>query len=318
MKTIATLASLATGVLLAFNAAAQDHAQHQTPPQQDHSQHQPESAEKPADKSVPAPMDHAAMGHEAMDHAAMGHSMPRPQTDQPITPIPPVTDADRAAAQPPAGMQMAHGEARQFYVLFNRLEAFDADPGSGQAWEGQAWVGGDLNKVWLRSEGERVGGHTESADLEVLYGRAIAPWWDLVAGVRHDFKPGASQDFVAFGVQGMAPYKFEIAATAYLGQSGQIAARVEVEYETLLTNRLILQPLVELDFHGKDDLRRGIGSGLGTAEAGLRLRYEITRQFAPYIGIVHERAYGNTATLRRAAGDATSDTHVVAGLRLWF
>ena len=352
MKTPMTFAPLAAGLLLAFNAAAQDHAQHGKPDtqehagrraaaKQDHAQHhaKPKAASKPEAKPAAAasPMDHAAMGHEMpareqsavdhgamghdagppMDHAAIGHPMPRP-ADQPSTPIPVLTDEDRAAAVPPPGDHPVHDDSLQHYVLFNRLEGFDTDDGSGMEWEGQGWIGKDRDKLWVRSEGERTGGHTESADLEVLYGRAIARWWDVVAGVRHDFKPGASRDFVAIGVQGLAPYKFEVEATAYIGQSGQAGARLEVEYETLLSNRLILQPLVEVNAYAGNDARRGIGAGLGTAEAGLRLRYEITRQFAPYIGIVHERAFGRTADMRRADGDDANDTRIVAGFRIWF
>ena len=204
------------------------------------------------------------------------------------------------------------------FVLLDRLEAWDADHGKGQAWEAQAWIGGDLSRLWLRSEGERVDGHTESADLEVLYGRSVSAWWDVVGGIRHDFQPGSPQTWAAIGLQGLAPYKFEVQATAYLGESGQTAADIEVEYELLLTNRLILQPLVELEWHGKDDPQRGIGSGLGKVEAGLRLRYEFTRRFAPYVGVVYERAFGGTADLHEAAGEDTRDTRVVAGLRLWF
>lgn len=382
MKTSMTLAPLAAGLLLALNAAAQDHSQHQmpapaaqdhsqhqtpAPAAQDHSQHQakpkakPKPKPKPKAKATPKPaaqavdhaamghgatpqpaqqVDHAAMGHgppapqpaqqvdhsamghgttpaEPIDHAAMGHAMPRP-ANQPITPIPEITDADRAAAVPPPSDHPVHDNTIKSFVLFNRLEAFDAEEGTGLEWEGQAWFGTDLNKVWLRSEGERSGGNTEAADLEVLYGRAIAPWWDVVAGVRHDFEPGESQDFAAIGIQGLAPYKFEVEATAYLGESGQTAARLEVEYETLLTNRLILQPLVELNFNGKNDERRGTGSGLSTAEAGLRLRYEIRREIAPYIGVVHERSFGRTADFRRGEGEDISDTRVVAGVRIWF
>jgi copper resistance protein B len=202
--------------------------------------------------------------------------------------------------------------------VFDRLEVWNADKGTGMAWEGQSWIGTDLNRLWLRSEGERVDGRTHSADLEVLYGRSLSPWWDVVTGVRHDFKPGASQDFAAIGVMGLAPYKFEVAATAYIGQSGQTSARIEVEYETLLTNRLILQPLVELNLYGQDDARRGIGSGLGTIEAGLRLRYEVSRQFAPYVGIVRERAFGRTADFRSDEGEHVDDTRFVAGLRFWY
>jgi copper resistance protein B len=282
------------------------------------------------DKDAPvapmADMDHAAMGHTmpmapapatAMDHAAMGHGTPV-APDQPLTPIPALTDADRAAAFPDLQRHMEHAPEVNSYVLFNRLEAWDADPGTGQAWEALAWIGTDLDRVWLRSEGERAGGHTEAADLEVLYGRSVSPWWDVVAGIRHDFQPGPSQTWAAFGVQGLSPYKFEVQATAYVGESGQTAANFEAEYETLLTNRLILQPLVEINLYGKDDPRRGIGSGLSTVEAGLRLRYEITRRFAPYIGVVHERAYGGTADFRRSEGEDSNDTRVVAGVRIWF
>jgi len=337
MRTLA-FAILAPALVLAAQAAAQDHSQHQmpVPAAQDHTQHQtkpkepakakPAARKKPKAGREPVPIDHAAMGHamptaqqpgEPVDHAAMGHTMP-PSSDEPRTPIPQVTDADRAAAFAYAGNHAVHDNTIQRYVLVDRLEAFDADEGTGLEWEAQSWIGTDLNKLWLRSEGERTGGHTEAADLEVLYGRAFARWWDVVAGVRHDFKPGDSQDFLAIGVMGLAPYKFEVEATAYLGERGQTAARFEIEYETLLTNRLILQPQVELNLYGKDDARRGIGSGLSTAEAGLRLRYEFTRQFAPYIGIVHERAFGRTADFRRDEGEDVDDTRIVAGVRIWF
>ena len=265
-------------------------------------------------------VDHSRMDHSKMDHSKMGHGMPESKSaaSEPRTPIPPVTDADRAAATPPPRHMHHLDNAIHTYTLFNRLEAWDTDPGTGLSWEAQGWIGTDLDRLWWRSEGERVDGHLESADLEVLYGRSVSTWWDVVAGVRHDFKQGGSQDFAAIGVMGMAPYKFEVEATAYLGQSGQTAARFEVEYETLLTNRLILQPLFEVNLYGKDDPRRGIGSGLSTVEAGLRLRYEFTRQFAPYIGVVRERAFGGTADLRRADNEGIDDTRIVAGLRIWF
>ena len=274
-----------------------------------------------------APVDQATMQHDMgtmpskaapMDHAGMGHGAKAAAPAEPRTPIPVVTDEDRAAAVPPPNDHAVHDNTIQHYVLVNRLEAWNANPGTGLAWEGQGWIGTDRNRLWLRSEGERADGRTEAADLEVLYGRSIATWWDLVAGVRQDFKPGDSQSFAAIGVQGLAPQKFEVEATAYVGERGQTAARFEAEYELLLTNRLILQPLVEVNLFGKDDPARGIGSGLSTAEAGLRLRYEFTRQFAPYIGVVYERAFGGTADLRRAEGEDINDTRVVAGFRIWF
>ena len=265
-------------------------------------------------QDAPAPPQAAEVDHASMDHST--HASP----DTPREPIPLITDADRAAAFPVLHAHgMSHGSSIHSFVLFNRLEAWDADPGTGQAWEAQAWIGGDINRLWLRSEGERQRGSTESSNLEMLYGRSVSPWWDVVAGIRHDFAPGNSQTWAAFGVQGMAPYKFEVSATAYLGESGQTSASVEVEYELLLTNRLILQPLVELSFHGKDDPSRHIGSGLGKAEAGLRLRYELSnRRFAPYVGVSHERVFGRTADFHRAEGEGVRDTRVVAGIRFWF
>jgi copper resistance protein B len=185
-------------------------------------------------------------------------------------------------------------------------------------WEGQGWVGTDVQRIWVRSEGERSEDGTEAADLEVFYGRSIAPWWDLLAGIRHDFEPGDDQNFLAVGVQGLAPFKFEVEATAYVGEGGHAAARLEAEYELLFTNRLVLQPLVELNLHAQSDLDRGIGSGLSSAEASLRLRYEFTRKLAPYVGVVYERAFGNTADYRRNEGESLDDTRFVLGLRTWF
>jgi copper resistance protein B len=266
---------------------------------QDHSHHAP----PPTTQSPAQSHDHAAMTHDAT---------------APIEPIPPVSDADRAAAFPPLAHGMHHAPEWNSFVLIDRLEAVDLDHGRGEAWEAQAWFGNDLDRLWLRSEGERERGRTESADLEVLYGRSVSAWWDVVAGLKHDFKPGESRDWLAFGVQGMAPYKFEVSATAYVGEGGATAARLEAEYEALLTNRLILQPRAEMELSGEDDPERGIGSGLSTLEAGLRLRYEFTRRFAPYVGVAWERAYGGTADHRRDDGEPVVDTPLVAGLRLWF
>lgn len=287
-----TITPLAIGLLLALSATAraQDHSQHQmpTPVTQEHAQHQT----KP--------------------------KQPATTSEQPRTPIPELTEADRVAAFPETGSHPDHGNSVHQYVSLDRLETWNADHGRGLAWKGQGWIGTDLNKLRFRSEGERVDGRTEHADVEVLYGRSVARWWDVVAGVRHDFNPGASQDFIAFGVMGVAPYKFEVEATVYIGQSGQTAARLEAEYDTMLTNRLILQWQAEAEFHGQEDAGRGTGSGLNRVEGGLRLRYEFTRQFAPYIGVAWEHAYGDTADFRRSEGIDVEDTRFVMGLRLWF
>jgi copper resistance protein B len=267
-------------------------------------------------------MDHGQpaegeMDHSDMDHNQMHHAMPAGR-HAPRTPIPVLTDADRAAAFQDLADHATHDQRIVHMVQFNRFEATDGDHGSGFAWEGVAWIGNDWNRLWLRSEGERVSGDTEAADLEVLYGRPVARWWDAVVGLRHDFKPGDARTWAAVGVMGLAPQKFEIEATAYVGESGDLAGSFEAEYEFLLTNRLILQPLFEFTLYGDDDPLRGIGSGLGTAELGLRLRYEFDRQFAPYIGVVRERAFGNTADLRHEEGESIDDTLLVAGIRFWF
>lgn len=276
-------------------------------------------------------MDHSKMGHSmpeakqepAVDHSKMDHADKAPEAEtqlqQPLTPIPAITDFDRLAAFPAVDEHAMHGENSMFgMLLFERLEAWDASPGTGLAWDAQAWMGTDINRLWLRSEGEQVAGELESAGLELLYGRSVAPWWDVVAGLRHDFKPGQSQDFLAVGVIGMMPYKFELEATAYMGESGRSAARFALEYETLLSNRLIAQPVIEAEFNGQSDAKRSIGSGLSTAEAGVRLRYEFSRRFAPYIGVSWEKAYGQTAQYRLQEGEDTQEMRVMAGLRMWF
>lgn len=301
-----SIAIAAACAFISINASAQSH------------DHGPPAAPPATDNVDHSKMDHSTMDHSGMDHAAMGHTPPRPAAQQaPRTPIPPITDADRAAAIPPMHGH-DHGDGVFTYLLFDRLEAWDADPGTAQAWEAQGWVGTDQHRLWLRSEGERRRGRTEGADVELLYGRPVARWWDLVAGVRHDIGPGPKRDDLAIGVIGTAPYKFEVEATAYVGASGRTAVRVSTEYELLLTNRLILQPKIEAEWHGKDDVARGIGAGLGSVEAGLRLRYEFNRRFAPYVGVVHERSFGGTADLLRDEGEATRDTRIVAGVRFWF
>lgn len=295
-----------------------DHAHHATPSQ-------PPVAPMEHGTQDHGSMDHGNMDHSGMDHASMGHqagaSQDLPATAEPHEPIPVVTPADRVAAFQDLDEHLMHGESIHSYWALDRLEVWDADEdGTGVAWEAMGWVGSDLNRLWLRSEGERVGGSTESADVEVLYGRAIARWWDAVAGVRHDFGfgGGPSRTYAALGVIGLAPYMFEVSATAYLGESGQVGIGAEAEYEMLFTNRLIGQWLVEGEAWSKDDPEVGIGSGLSTVEAGFRLRYEFHRQFAPYVGVVWERAYGGTADQRRAQSGDIDDTRIVAGVRIWF
>ncbi|WP_448107041.1 copper resistance protein B [Pseudomonas azerbaijanoccidentalis] len=265
-------------------------------------------------------MDHSQM--TGMDHSQMqsmdeGQMQPAAPTES-RAPIPPLTDADRAAVYvDPAGHRV-HDSALNSFFLADKLEWQDADDGSTLAWDLSGWIGGDIDRLWMRSEGERTNGKTEDAEIQALWGHAISPWWDVVSGIRQDFKPGAPQTWAALGVQGMALYNFEAEATAFIGEGGQSAARLEGDYDILLTNRLILQPTAELNFYGKNDPQRGIGSGLSNSEAGLRLRYEIRREFAPYIGVTWNRTYGKTADYAAAEGEDRSEARLVLGVRMWF
>ncbi|GAB1407979.1 copper resistance protein B [Thermomonas brevis] len=287
---------IAACIALASPACIAQHAEHPQPPQ--------------------AQVDHSKMDHSQMDHSTMDHG--DDARTPPREPIPAVTDADRTAAFPPVHAHHQHGTSIHHYTLIDRLEVADGGHGGELGWETGGWIGGDVQKLWWRSEGHAADGKVARGSVEALYGRGIRAWWDVVAGVRHDFGAGPSRNWLGVGVQGLAPYKFEVSATAYVGEQGRTALVAEAEYDTLLTNRLILQWRAEASAYGKDDPALGIGRGLSSVEAGLRLRYEITRQFAPYIGIEHERAFGGTARLRRATGDAAGDTRAVAGLRIWF
>lgn len=264
------------------------------------------------------PASHA--GH-TMDHGAMSQDEAMPtaspaDAQAPITPIPPVTDADRAAAAPPAHGH-DHGRKVFTFLMVDRLEGWN-DGGGGQAWNVKGWIGSDMHKLWLRTEGEREAGRLADADVELLYGRPIARWWDMLAGVRTTFGPGPSRTAAAFGVRGTAPQKIEVEATAWLDGDGRLSARAEGEYSLLLTNRWILQPRLEAEWQAREDRARGLGAGLSTLAGGLRLRYEIDRRFAPYVGVERVRHFGGTADLLRADGEATGETRVVAGLRLRF
>ena len=234
------------------------------------------------------------------------------------TPIPVLTDADRAAVYASPGGHGVHDSAINTYFLMDKLEWQNADDGSAISWDAKGWIGGDIDRLWLRSEGERTNGKTEKAEVQALWGHAISPWWDLVGGVRQDFKPGDPQTWAAFGLQGLALYNFEAEATAFIGENGQSAARLQGDYDILLTNRLILQPTAEFNFYGKNDPQRGVGSGLSESEMGLRLRYEIRREFAPYIGVTWNRSYGKTADYARDEGADRSEVRLVLGVRMWF
>ena len=203
-------------------------------------------------------------------------------------------------------------------VILDQMETRDATGDNTFSWDGEGWLGKDLNKFWFKTEGERTAGNTDDAELQFLYSKAIDRYWDFQLGVRYDFEPSPSRSWAVIGVKGLAPYFFDIDAALFIGESGRTAFRFEAEYELLLTQRLILTPDIEINLYGKNDAITGIGSGLSDIEAGLRLRYEIRREFAPYIGVNWSRLFGNTADFARIAGESTSEAQLVIGLRAWF
>jgi copper resistance protein B len=225
--------------------------------------------------------------------------------------------AEGATKGPMRGMDMADDESYGQFLV-NQLEYTNSNSDHGQSLDMEAWYGGDLNKVWFKAEGEQRNGSLEDARTEILWDRNIATYWSSQLGLRHDNGSGGSKNWLAIGVQGLAPYWFETEATAYVGSGGTLAARLEARYELLFTQRLILEPKIETNLYSKNDADRGTGSGLSDVSVSLRLRYEIRRQFAPYIGVSWKRKYGNTADYARDAGEDVSNTEVVAGVRMWF
>ena len=203
-------------------------------------------------------------------------------------------------------------------LLVDRLERVRTRDNSSTEYDLQAWYGRDYDRAVLKAEGEIDGGKFQDARTELLWGHAVAAYWDTQLGVRHDSGVGPDRKWLAFGVQGLAPYWFEVEAVAYVGESGRTALRLGAEYELLLTQKLILQPRIETNVFGKRDAARERGSGLSDLAAGIRLRYEIKREFAPYIGIERSNKYGGSADFARAEGKQTSESRVVAGLRFWF
>ncbi|TAN08758.1 MAG: copper resistance protein B [Rhodanobacteraceae bacterium] len=215
------------------------------------------------------------------------------------------------------GMDMADDKPLGM-LLIDRLEYFSGRNSNGAALDAQAWYGNDESKLWLKAEGEHSEGRLQDLRSEVLWDRPVTTYWDTQLGVRHDFGAGPDRTWAAFGVQGLAPYWFDVEITAYVGQSDRTALRFAAEYGLLLTQRWILQPRFEANLYGRDDPQRDIGAGLSDAVLGLRLRYEITRQFAPYVGVDFTRRFGKTAELMRAAGEPVFEPQLVAGVRIWF
>ena len=262
-----------------------------------------------------------------------GHQMPAPQEEAPppVGPPPPEASSgpEHAADTVFGSSEMAaareelretHGGMSAYRIGVDQLEVSLRDGPDGYAWEDlHFWYGGDIDRLRIKSEGEGdFGGPVERAEVQALWSRAISPFFDLQAGVRYDIRPDPERAHLVLGVQGLAPYWFEVDGALFVSHRGDVTARFEGEYDQRVTQRLILQPRVELDFSLQDVAALGIGSGLSSAEAGLRLRYEIVPEFAPYVGVQYEREFGDTARFSRVAGQDVGGWSLLMGVRAWF
>ncbi len=335
-----------SGFALAAPAAAQSHQGH----------HEPPPAKTDLVDPACSP-EHAAMGHCVLkaaskpappqmndpdcsaEHAAMGHCTPTTIPTQRATGTT-GTDlpAGNAPAPPPPGdwyadryfpkaamdhsrhaMMIENGGQKTAFIALNLAEYQARKGRDGFRWEGEGWYGGDIHRLTVKSEGEAVIGEgVESAELQLLYSRAIGPYFNAQAGIRQDLEKGPDRTYAVLGVEGLAPYWFETEGALFLSDKGDLLARVEASYDQRITQKLILQPMAELNFAVQDVPESGIGSGLSDVELGLRLRYEIVREFAPYLGVEWARKVGDTARFARAGGEDVGGVRLVAGVKAWF
>ena len=278
-------------------------------------------------------------GHDPSPQAAndphAGHQTGVSEAGPPVAPPPPdaFEGPSHAAdlvfdpaemAQARANLAEEHGGMEARKLLIDRLETAFGKGANLYSWDAQFWHGGDIDKLWLKSEGEgQFGGALERAEIQGLWSRAVDPWFDVQLGIRQDFGSGPDRTHLVLGAQGLAPYWFEVDGAFFLSTRGDLTARFEAEYDLRLTQRLFLQPGVEADlsFQAVPELR--LGAGLTSTEIGARLRYEIYPRagpavVAPYVGLEYERSFGRTADLRRAAGDEASGLRLLIGVRTWF
>ena len=241
-----------------------------------------------------------------------------PQVGEPIKKV---VDDEQEGAQTNFGTQQVHDDQIFYQVIGDRLEQRFQQGDNALLYDMQGWVGNDYNKLWIKAEGEyntSTDEHEETS-FETLYSRNAVSFWDIQAGIRHDFLSGADdRDFAAFGIQGLAPYWFEVEATSYISDEGDVSGILEAEYDLLLSQRLILQPRFETEVAVQDVEDYNIGSGITGFETGLRLRYEFSRKFAPYIGVSWEQNLGETKDMLEADGEQTNNTALVTGLKFWF
>lgn len=256
-------------------------------------------------------------GHDMSNMPAGGveDAEPAPPTDYAADRVydPKVMAAARAQAH------AAHGGEAFSMVLINLAEYQVVKGKDGYRWEAEAWYGGDIHRLVIKTEGEGTfGGSAEHAEVQALYSRAVGPYFNLQGGVRYDVNPDPSRAYVTAGIEGLAPYFIETQAAVFVSTKGDVLGRIEAYYDQLITQRLVLQPRVELNLAAQDVRENQLGAGLTNIELGLRLRYEIQREFAPYIGVSYTRKTGNTARFARAAGEGVGGTSFVVGIRTWF
>ncbi len=204
-------------------------------------------------------------------------------------------------------------------ILGDRLEARFSDDKDIYVWDVQGWYGGNYNRLWIKTEGEGEQGKSpEGAEVQALFSKRFLPFWDWQIGIRHDFEPSPDRTHGVVGLQGVMPYEFEWDSALFVSEKGDITARIEAEYDLRVTQRLVLQPRLELNAAASDVPELGLASGLNSTELGVRLRYEVKREFAPYVGVSWERLYGDTEDIARLEGEETSSTFLVFGFRAWF
>jgi copper resistance protein B len=311
---------------------------HETMPGMDHStmpgMTMPTTGQQPAQggQSMPG-MQMPGDSHAGHDMAGMaGMSMEGmaqtgtalPAGNAPPPPVPTDHAADRVYGADAMMMgrhhlQQHHGGGNFYQVMFNLAEYQFRNGRDGYRWDGEAWYGGDINRLFVKTEGEgtfRQG--VDSAEVQALYSRAVGPYFNLQAGVRQDLGPSPKRTYATVGFEGLAPGVFELSGAAFLSNKGDLLGRLEGYYDQRIAQRLILQPRAELNFAAQDVPENRIGSGLSNAELGLRLRYEIRREFAPYVGVSWDRKVGDTARFARAAGEDATARSIVAGVRVWF
>lgn len=266
--------------------------------------------------------DHDMAAMPGMQEQESGTDLPPGDAAPP--PVVPGRPADRfydsrAMADAESALLDAHGGMAFSKVMLNLAEYQVRGGKDGYRWDGEFWIGGDLNRLVLKSEGEgSFGDRVDKAEVQALFSRALDPYWNLQLGARQDFEPKPARSYAVLGVEGLAPYWIETEAALFLSDKGDVLGRVTASYDQRITPRLILQPRIEANFSVQDMPRERIGAGVSDVELGLRLRYEIRREFAPYAGVSWERKLGSTADFARAAGENPGGISFVAGIRAWF